>query len=880
MNRPQTEHPGPAKGAALAWFHFGSTVPLLLIFSLFAAVHSELGRHIGPGESPGFAWVRTHIGLGLGLALAVRLLGGALQLVRLRHSAVRPDLGLRLGLGGELLCMAAVTGCAARPDGGWLPMATTFYLVVVLVQGAGGLARSGFLPVLARAASGLRFARPAPWYFGRLFLLGGLTAIIEPSWRRMADQTVLDTPFEGVLHLALPAWIGGAFILWAGISLAGGIYGFLALQRRLADTPVRAPLWLWAMLFYIPAGLFSALLAAAVLHAVNWQAAALNLEMVGLQLGLVFSVAGSALLAFVYVRLVQRWPRIQESDPLAVVGLTLGAALILPLSLLMTSASKRAASPRLLAGVICAACLAGIVLVLFGNLFNPWYTAFSYLKGALLTLLCIVAAGAGGLVMRPREVRTTQGPLYVTMTGWLLLLAVPAGLGPFWMLDAYPEVKAVVLQYNELVRVDAGLVREAAAAIGLDRWIHLGQDPPPNAAPDPWPPPWRLRKTHASLLPADFNLLVIVVDALRGDAFSSSGYPRNTTPFLDRWALGEAVSFRRAYSQGGGTFAAFPFLVGGRSRFSLYGPQLYRRNLYLELARAEKIDQFWVTGRFGPRAIFPPEGPVKTLEVGRAVSDRQTPAADEAFAALGRAIDEQPPGGRFLCFLHLMDAHNDLWKKDRGADFGDRPRDIYDNNLSYLDGACARFFQWLRDKGLYHRTVILLTADHGEQFWEHGASLHGHTLYEEEIRVPLILLVHGLVKRFDDVPVLNSDMAPTIVDLAGYAVDPPYTDAHMGISLRPLILGADKAPYLQRTVTGRASFNRRYLWYRHWEWKLVYSAELDVLQLFNVVRDPLERHNLLREHPAVAAGMEGELLDYLKRVEGRTYRPVMPRRAR
>jgi arylsulfatase A-like enzyme len=227
-----------------------------------------------------------------------------------------------------------------------------------------------------------------------------------------------------------------------------------------------------------------------------------------------------------------------------------------------------------------------------------------------------------------------------------------------------------------------------------------------------------------------------------------------------------------------------------------------------------------------------------------------------------------------------MDVHNDLWKKARGTDFGNRPRDIYDNNISYLDGACARFFHWLKSRGLYDRTVIVLTADHGEQFWEHGASLHGHTLYEEEIRVPWMMLTHGLVKRFDDVPVLNSDMAPTLVDLAGYAVDPAYTDTHMGVALRPLIQGGDKAPYLHRTVAGRASFKRRFLWYRDWTWKLVYSADLDVLQLFNVVRDPLEQHNLLQEHSRLAAEMESELMGYLKRVQGRTYRPVMSRRDR
>ena len=165
----------------------------------------------------------------------------------------------------------------------------------------------------------------------------------------------------------------------------------------------------------------------------------------------------------------------------------------------------------------------------------------------------------------------------------------------------------------------------------------------------------------------------------------------------------------------------------------------------------------------------------------------------------------------------------------------------------------------------------MFTSDHGEQFWEHGASLHGHTVYEEEIRIPLILVSQGIRKRFEDVPVSAADMAPTIADLAGYSIDPPYDDPHMGISLVPLILGNERQPYLKRDVVGRASFKRRYFLYRNWEWKLVYFAELDLLQLFNVVKDPLEKHNLITEEPKLAADLEKSLLEYLKKVEGRTY---------
>ena len=513
--------------------------------------------------------------------------------------------------------------------------------------------------------------------------------------------------------------------------------------------------------------------------------------------------------------------------------------------------------------------------VLFGDLFNPWFTAFSYLKGAILKIISVVVAGTALLLLEPLLSPKLGGPSNYRRLTVTLAITATLGFFPFYALGKYPEVKAVVLQFNELTRVNTTFAREFANVLRLGKWMRLGQRPPFNDSSHPWPQPWRLNKTHPSRLPEGFNLLVIVVDALRGDAFHSAGYHRNLTPFLDRWARGEALSFRRAYSQGGGSFAAFPFLVAGRSRFDLYGPNLYRQNLYFKLAQAEGIEHYMLMKGFGPRYIFPPELPVTELTIPRVVSDRQSATADEVFESARNAIKALPADERFLCFLHLMDVHNDLWKKKGGMDFGDTPRDLYDNNLSYIDRALSRFISWLKEEEIYDRTVILFTSDHGEQFWEHGASLHGHTVYEEEIRIPLILVSHGFRKRINDVPAIAADLAPTIADLAGYSINPPYDDPLMGMSLVPLLLGKERHRYLKRDVVGRASFKRRYFLYRHWEWKLIYFAELDLWQLFNVVKDPLEKNNLLREEPELAAEMAQALLEYLKTVEGKTYRPTL-----
>jgi hypothetical protein len=483
---------------------------------------------------------------------------------------------------------------------------------------------------------------------------------------------------------------------------------------------------------------------------------------------------------------------------------------------------------------------------------------------------------AGILTLAATELFLTRSRKPLRSKGWVGLAAMClAGFLPFYFLDRFPEAKAAILYYNELSMVDATYAKAISGFLGLGRWIRLGQAPKSDNHPPPWPRPWTLEKARPSLLPKDFNLIVIVVDALRGDAFRSAGYHRDLTPFLDAWGKNEAVLFRRAYSQGGGTFAGYPFLVGGRSHFTYYGSDVYRENLYFHLAQAEGINRIMIVQDW-PRAIFPPDFPVIRLGIAQQSQNQRSVSAGEVFGWAQEAIEtSEAEDERFFAFLHLLDVHNDLWKKEDAVDFGDSPRDLYDNNLSYLDNAFGSFVAWLKQKGMYDRTVILFTSDHGEQFWEHGASLHGHSLFEEDIRIPLILHVPGIGPGIREVPAIAADMVPTIAELAGYTLRPPYDDPHMGISLLPLLLGKERDRYLMRDIVGMASFKRRYFLYRNWQWKLIYSADFDLIQLYNTVEDPQEKKNLLQEKRELAAEMERELLGYLKKVEGKSYRPLL-----
>jgi len=864
-------------GRTLPWLHFAGALLVVVLTALFSAVHSPLGQEISAGESPGFAWMRANITTSMGLGLVYLILVCWIQLRQIRHSSITDTRLLSFLVCLQILSVAAIALLLFIQQTDFLSLVYAVLLISTLIQGIIAFRRIGLPGFDYQSVMLQRPGVNAGLFFILLFIFGAVISFLDPSRHRLADQILLDSNFETHLTYVFPSILSGIASVWLGIGMLIIIVGYSRLLSKFYG--IQDVKWIiFFLIFFSLVAVFTGFLLLTLFYAISWQINNLHLKSTVWQLFLFFSVAGGMLFSSAFYRIIQQIPQSRKSSPIGIVALTFGAAILFPLTGLLLSRRNANTCWVLLLISILAACVLSGYVALFSDLFNPWFTTYSYLKGAILKIVSVVAAGTALLLIEQFFRLKSAGP---SNFGRLMLgLAITAVLGflPFYALEQYPEVKVVVLQFNELTRVDTTFAREFADVLGIGKWIHLGQRPPQNSSPHPWPQPWQLSKSHPSLLPAGFNLLVIVVDALRADAFHSAGYHRNLTPFLDRWASEEAVSFRRSYSQGGGSFAAFPFLVAGRSRFDLYGSRLYQQNLYFKIAQAEGIEHYMLMKAFGPRDIFPPDLAVTELAIPRAVSERRSATADEVFESARTAIRILPPGERFLCFLHLMDVHNDLWKKEGGIDFGDAPRDLYDNNLSYLDRAFSRFITWFKEERNYDRTVILFTADHGEQFWEHGASLHGHTVYEEEIRIPLILSAHGIQKRFEAVPVIAADMAPTIADLAGYSINPPYDDPHMGISLVPLIVGKERQRYLERDVVGRASFKRRYFLYRNWEWKLIYFAELDLLQLFNVVYDPFEKNNLLTEEPELAAELEQELLEYLKTVEGKTYRSILSKR--
>ena len=152
----------------------------------------------------------------------------------------------------------------------------------------------------------------------------------------------------------------------------------------------------------------------------------------------------------------------------------------------------------------------------------------------------------------------------------------------------------------------------------------------------------------------------------------------------------------------------------------------------------------------------------------------------------GRQGEDAP----FFLWLHYYDPHTPYEVPDGGTTFGDEPIDRYDAEIAFVDQHIGRLLEALDDQGLASTTIIAVTADHGEEFYEHGQRYHARSLFNQVIRIPLIVRHPGSPPRTIDTPVSLVDVMPTLLDLAGVESPPSMN----GQSLAPAIRGQSDPP--------------------------------------------------------------------------------------
>jgi arylsulfatase A-like enzyme len=376
------------------------------------------------------------------------------------------------------------------------------------------------------------------------------------------------------------------------------------------------------------------------------------------------------------------------------------------------------------------------------------------------------------------------------------------------------------------------------------------------------------------------NVLLYVVCSLRADGLGNYGNFRARTPNAD--ALGhDGTLFVNSYAPSSWTRASLGSILTG-----MY-PDVHRaqdRNDALAdsatLLSERFAEQGWTTGAI---VTSPNVGSFYGFSQGFGdfveLYDRrkrgfvsaweQTTRSDQATKQAIRWIDAA--ARPFLLLVLTVDPH---WPYDplakmrrrRGDDLIPGQRDglehtrtdlesmraMYQAQVEFTDSSFGKLLDHLRAEQLYDDTIVVFTSDHGEEFGERDRSLHGETLYEESLRVPLIIRYpKGMpVAERIERPALLVDIAPTVLELAGLAGD----DTFDGSSLTP---GHEA---VERSFYATLDLDRNHVKaITRYPWKLIWNQRTDEVQLFNLQLDEQELWNLVRKHPRLARRLRAEL---------------------
>jgi arylsulfatase A-like enzyme len=369
-----------------------------------------------------------------------------------------------------------------------------------------------------------------------------------------------------------------------------------------------------------------------------------------------------------------------------------------------------------------------------------------------------------------------------------------------------------------------------------------GRDGDPNARAG-------LPAVSASLgLDVTPDLLLITLDATRADHMGFLGYGRPTTPRLDALVRGGAV-FTRAYSQDSGTAPSMWSLMAGKTPFQARLTRAHRFPPALadtEQTLAEALRQ----GGYRTEAIlcgsmFEADNwnlrrgfdAYRDVCAGRVKAGLARHVLAEAAPAVERLRAGKAPS--FL-WLHFLDPHAP-YHDHADLDFGPRPMDRYDEELRYVEGHVADVVKSARAATSTRPLYVALTADHGENFGDHGPSRHARTLYREVTHVPLVIWGPGVRPRRIDAPVAVGDLHPTLLQLAGEPVRPEVTMQ----SLVPILLGGpadpDRAVFMENSYSRPRRHVKGIVKGRH---HLIRDLTRNTVEMYDVIADPGERHDL------------------------------------
>lgn len=366
------------------------------------------------------------------------------------------------------------------------------------------------------------------------------------------------------------------------------------------------------------------------------------------------------------------------------------------------------------------------------------------------------------------------------------------------------------------------------------------------------------------------NVVVILIDTLRADHLPFYGYPKNTAPFLSKLAE-KSVLFERPFSSSSTTAPATASIFTSLypSDHGVIIGQIAMRHL---LKKHPKL----VLNRIPEALTILPEAFKNADYSTFAVNDNlnishemgysqgfdkfetyRYQGAETINTKLKEWKDEISGSEKYFVYIHYMDPHAPYneqapWYK-AGANKRENIVNAYDSEINYVDSKIQEMFELF---GWEEDTLVVVTADHGEEFWEHGKVGHGKSLYTEVIHVPFFIY-HPKLKaiRVSDY-VSTIDLLPTVANLVGLKIDPVWE----GVSLVPTMEGHLLPERMFHSQLLRKKEHRKASMasvISH-EWHLIRTDKLNGdsrFELFDIVADFDEFNDQSANKPAIVTDL-------------------------
>lgn len=405
------------------------------------------------------------------------------------------------------------------------------------------------------------------------------------------------------------------------------------------------------------------------------------------------------------------------------------------------------------------------------------------------------------------------------------------------------------------------------------------------------------------------SVILLSIDALRADHLGYHGYDRETSPFLDKLAE-KFLQFENAVAASSHTRESVPSLLTGRYSdvFAQNGYRLTERSIAERLSEHDFHTAGFHSNPYASRAYgfekgfdtFDDDlrlGQNKILALAQRALDKFVFKKGEYHARASEIneksldwIDSLESNKSFFLWNHYMDVHGPYNPPDGYNSFTDtsvtnseaqalyqrcakQPDelteheqqlliDLYDGEIQYLDIQLRSLVEELKQRELFEETLVIITADHGDAFGEHGYYAHPRYLHDELIRVPLLISPPKSSSETISEMVSTIDIIPTILDWVGVS-DPSLP----GISLLNSEVHDERKPYVFAGAQGENENNgvRRFV-ARSTEGKYFLERDINTGEItnetgFNLKSDPQEQYPL--DEPSIELGeLRDVLLDH------------------